>query len=187
MRNRVRSRGWWFLGVSLVVLLVLNLQVVERERILSSGDIVRLELRPRDPRSLMQGDYMTLTYSLTSGLPAEVVDRARYGGKLVVRLDQNRVASFVRLDDGSPLTEDEQRLVYARRALDSGFWGVLFGSRTEIWPGPNAFFFEEGTADLYTAARYAELRVSSDGEQVLTGLLDADLRPLGRSARASPL
>jgi uncharacterized membrane-anchored protein len=44
--------------------------------------------------------------------------------------------------------------------------------------GTNAFFFEEGTADRYADARYGEIRVDAEGEAILTGLRDRDLRPL---------
>jgi uncharacterized membrane-anchored protein len=42
----------------------------------------------------------------------------------------------------------------------------------------NAFFFEEGSAERYAPAQYGELRVDAAGEAILTGLRDADLRPL---------
>jgi uncharacterized membrane-anchored protein len=42
----------------------------------------------------------------------------------------------------------------------------------------NAFFFQEGTARRYEAARYGEFRVAPDGELLLTGLRDKDLQAL---------
>ena len=42
----------------------------------------------------------------------------------------------------------------------------------------NAFFFQEGTAKRYEAARYGEFRVASDGELLLTGLRGKELQPL---------
>ena len=42
----------------LMVLVVVNHGILRRERMLSAGRIVLLELAPADPRSLMQGDSM---------------------------------------------------------------------------------------------------------------------------------
>ena len=50
--------------------------------------------------------------------------------------------------------------------------------QVEYADGPGAFFFEEGTAARYANARYGEFRVSDDGDMILTGLRDAQRRPL---------
>src|SRR5205807_976804 len=47
------------------------LLVVEKERLLAEGAPILLELRPRDPRSLMQGDYMELRYALADVIPRQ--------------------------------------------------------------------------------------------------------------------
>jgi hypothetical protein len=70
------------------------------------------------------------------------------------------VASFVRLDDGTPLAADELRVRYRIRDGRPKF-------------ATNAFFFQEGDAELYDAARYGEFRVDDDGELLLTGLRGA--------------
>ena len=44
--------------------------VLQKERLLRQGRPVLLELAPRDPRSLMQGDYMDLDYALARTLQA---------------------------------------------------------------------------------------------------------------------
>lgn len=64
--------------ISANLLLVLGFflfKIVQNERILSKGEIVLLELRPVDPRSLMQGDYMSLQFRLA--------DSVKYGGRIV--------------------------------------------------------------------------------------------------------
>ncbi|MDE8355606.1 GDYXXLXY domain-containing protein, partial [Klebsiella pneumoniae] len=43
-----------------LALAVVNLAIVSCERLLAEGEVVLLELAPVDPRSLMQGDYMSL-------------------------------------------------------------------------------------------------------------------------------
>lgn len=138
--------------------------VFDKERLLAEGRTVLLELAPVDPRSLMQGDYMQLAYSITSRLGDVYVAPT---GHLVVRLDERGVATFVRLDDGGPLADGELRLRYRRRA--------------RVSLGAEAYFFEEGRAHEFDAARYGELRVAPDGDSVLVGLRDKELRFLGKS------
>jgi uncharacterized membrane-anchored protein len=139
-------------------------EVARKERLLASGETVLLELAPRDPRSLIQGDYMQLDYALARRQPAGQ-DWPR-DGALVVSADDDGVAQFRRLDKGEPLAAGEQRLIYRVR-----------GGRLQV--GTNAFYFQEGTADTWAAARYGELRVGPDGTALLVGLMDAERRPLG--------
>ena len=48
-----------------------------------------------------------------------------------------------------------------------------------VWLGTNAFFFEEGTAERFSGARYGEFRVDREsGEAVLVGLRDDKLAAL---------
>jgi len=49
--------------------------------------------------------------------------------------------------------------------------------------GPNAFFFQEGTAETYEAARWGEFRVAPDGSALLTHLRDEALTRLGEQRR----
>jgi uncharacterized membrane-anchored protein len=171
-----------FVVASLAVLLVLDLLVVDHYRLFSTGAVIRLELAPRDPRALLQGDYMALTYRLSWDIPGQQRDQAPGSGVLIVELDGRHIARFVRFEDGSPLAPGEHRLRYEKRAAGASPWSLLFGRSGEIWPGPNAWFFEEGQAGTYQNARYAELRVSPSGRRILARLLDADLEPLAADA-----
>lgn len=146
-------------------------QVAGKEHLLANGDVLLLQLAPRDPRSIMQGDYMTLQYAMAR----EVVPGPGWPrtGTLVVRADAHGVARFVRRDDGRALAADEHRLTYRWR-----------GGQVQI--GSNAYHFEEGTAHLYDVARYGEVRVGPDGTTLLVALRDREFRPLGVAARTGP-
>jgi uncharacterized membrane-anchored protein len=148
-----------------LVLGVGNYAIWQRHRVADSGRTLLLELRPVDPRSLIQGDYMALAYddrAFPDGARAEQMPRR---GRVVLSLDEDGVGSFARLDTGGPLAPHELRLSYKLR-LDSG----------ELRYGAESFLFQEGQADLYADARYGILRVGPDGTSVLIGLADADRR-----------
>jgi uncharacterized membrane-anchored protein len=147
-----------------IILAAVNWQIAGKERVLRDGAPMLLQLAPVDPRSLMQGDYMRLDYAIARGTGAPR-DWPR-DGQLVVTIDADGVAQFVRRQEpGAALAPDERLLRYRRR-----------DGRVRI--GTDAFFFQEGDADRYSQARYGELRVDADGDGLLIGLRDAERRPL---------
>ena len=156
----------------LIVLAFVNVSIFQRERLLEDGRIVLLELAPVDPRSLMQGDYMALRFGMANDARSAIArsvsgtefPRTR-DGRIVATLDARSVASFKRLDDGSPLAPGE---IYLRYRVREG----------EMKFATNAYFFREGTAQRYEPARYGEVRVSEDGEILLTGMRGKNLEPL---------
>src|SRR5690349_10697934 len=86
---------------SLCVFALLNYAIYEKEQVKANGETVYLELAPVDPRSLMQGDYMALRYAIERSI--ETVAPQNKRGFMVIALDENRVARFVRLHDGEAL------------------------------------------------------------------------------------
>jgi len=154
-----------FVGL-LGVLGLVNLSIVDKEKILRDGTVVLLELAPRDPRSLLQGDYMALDYAMARPL-LEAADFAQADdGYAIIELDGTGIAKFVGRYEGAALEPGQHLLRYRRR-----------GGAVRI--ATDAFFFEEGQGPAYSAARYGELRVSDDGDAVLTGLRDATGQRLG--------
>jgi uncharacterized membrane-anchored protein len=161
-------------GGLLLILGVTNVQVARQERLLAAGRPMLLALAPVDPRSLIQGDYMVLDYAIER---APGVDRNPdwpRDGALVVRDDERGVAQYVRRHDaGTGLASGERLLAYR----------VRNGS---LRVGTDAFFFQEGHADVYAPARFGELRVDDAGRSLLVGLRDAELRPLVPPTPALP-
>lgn len=151
----------------LIVLAAVNWNIAARERLVTEGRVILLALAPVDPRSLMQGDYMALRFAIASEALGAASVSGRADGRLVVAVAADGAAMFRRLDDGTPLAANEARIRYRVRDRDAKI-------------ASNAFFFEEGRAGDYSQARYGELRVADDGEAILTGLRDAQRRPLGR-------
>lgn len=153
----------------LLVLLFFGFNIVKNEKVLSEGETVLLELRPVDPRSLMQGDYMTLHFEVCNHIYGLEAESNKF---CVVRLDDDRVAHFVSLtnDAAVALREDELLLRYS---LEKNSWGGKFYTI-----GSDSYFFQEGTANKYATAKYGMLKVVTKGEMIgscsLVGLCDAD-------------
>jgi uncharacterized membrane-anchored protein len=150
--------------LGLGVLLILggaNYDILRKQRIVDHGAQVLLPIRPADPRSLLQGDYMTLRYARTALPPDALSESLPRRGTAIVRLDADGVAQFARLDDGAALAESELRLNYMRRLYEH-----------EVSYGADSFFVQEGDADLYAQAKYGVLHVDSSGDSILVGLAD---------------
>ena len=155
------------LGLALV-LVVMTMNIAKYENHLATGDTVLLALAPVDPRGFMQGDYMTLSYALERDVFAALNrDPGSYptneDGYVIVALDNNKVAQFVRLAANQPknLASNEMAIHYRIR-------------NGAMQLATNAFFFQEGHGEAFEAAEYGLFRVNDKGEPLLTNLVDDD-------------
>lgn len=147
-------------GIALV-LGVANYNIRSYQQIVDSGRVVLLELRPVDPRSLIQGDYMQLRYA-AGAFPTKAIENTLpRRGSFVLSLDEHDVGTYSRVDDGTALAQDEVRLQYK---LTSEYTDPSIGAET--------FNFEEGQAAALAGAVYGVLRVDDTGRSVLVGLAD---------------
>ena len=71
----------------LVVLVVVNWSIYDREQLLAEGRVVLLPLAPVDPRSLMQGDYMALRFAVADDASGREPRQRAQDGRVVVALD----------------------------------------------------------------------------------------------------
>lgn len=164
---------------AVLALAAINWAIFDKERHLAHGEVVYLELAPVDPRSLMQGDYMALRFAMGDRIQAALYEEASAGtsadrvgdGHAIVRRDDDGIAHFQRLaHDEAPLAEDEMRLRY--RVRDGR---VRFAT--------DAFFFQEGHAERYEAARYGQFRVNGRGDLLLVAMHGESLALLGEMPR----
>ena len=162
--------------ISLILVLVLvNWSIYQKEQHIKNGMVVFLELAPVDPRSLMQGDYMALRFALAEKIYGILPKQEEYrrwqhnvdaaDGLVVVHLDEKRVASFAHLYQGEPLKEHEVLMQYRIRG-----GAVKFAT--------NAYFFEEGTAERYENAKYGEFRVNKKGELLLIAMANKNAKSI---------
>lgn len=155
------------IGVAVLLILAASALTIWRfEHTLATGQTVLIELAPVDPRSIMQGDYMALAFTIDRALPDDV-SRHRY---VWLTLTEQGVARFHSLSNQLPQQQDKIGLLLRQR---DGIYSV----------GPNAFFFTEGSAKLYEAARYGRFKIDRNGKALLTALVDENLQFLGENLR----
>lgn len=165
-RRSIPVRQLGIASTALIVLLVANGAIWQKETLIARGEPVFVELAPRDPRSLMQGDYMRLDFRI----PAELLDNAggllaRERPRIVARRDGRGVITLLRRDRGDPLAADEVRIELTPL---HGDWGLV----------SDAWSFREGEASRWAGAKYGEFRVARSGQALLVGLRGANLEKL---------
>ncbi len=138
----------------LLVLGFFVFSVVNKEKILANSTEILLKLAPWDHRSMMQGDYMNLVYDISWRI------NDKNGKYVVVTVDEDNVATFVRQQNDKTLNEGELILR----------WTTNKRGRKCI--GADNYFCQEGKGDKYGIAGYGLLRVDSDGNCILVGLCD---------------
>lgn len=140
---------------------LINQSVWRLETEFREARIIYLPLGPRDPRSLIQGDYMTLVFRQSIYPPFEEADALPDRGQIFLSLDADDVASFSRVaGPGDQPGPQEIRVNYARDAYGT------------IQYCPASFFFQEGDAEAYAAARFAVVMVAASGKTRLVELAD---------------
>ncbi len=148
------------------------------ERTLAEGEVVLLALAPVDPRSLMQGDYMALRFAVSNALLSQLHEAGTGAGTdtplrlprfAYLAIDAERRATFA--GAGDALRNEDG--VVSIRIRDHGAGPTV---------GPNAFFFQEGTAATFEAAKWGEFRLAPDGNALLTHMRDEDLQRLGAAS-----
>lgn len=152
----------YLLVVSVMILGLINFSIYRKQQILQSGARVFLELRPVDPRSLMQGDYMRLAYKLEQNLGSNTPNRNQNARELWVKVDAQHIGTASRVASGKPAANEY----------------IFKFNRGQIQP--NSFMFQEGHADIYAMARYAVFTFAkgSRSDYVLSALADKDLRTI---------
>ena len=152
--------------VGLIATAGLSVEAIRaKEALIRDGSPVFVELVPVDPRSLMQGDYMALRFQL----PPETTRHQVTIGPApfaIGKRDETGVFRATRIANAETLLAPDEMKIKLRIA--GGRWILV----TDAW------FFKEGTAHKWTAARYGEFRVTPDGSALLVGLADKDRMPI---------
>lgn len=151
---------------ALAVLIAVNFGIWQKEDLIAHGQPVFVELAPVDPRSLMQGDYMQLNFRVPVDVASNLdglLDNKR--PRVVAKRNALGVATFTRMDNGTPLAPDEFPVELTPK---NGSWILV----------SDAWFFKEGEAGRWEKAKYGEFRVGAGGRALLVGLRGADLEEL---------
>ncbi|WP_151821723.1 GDYXXLXY domain-containing protein [Acinetobacter oleivorans] len=169
-------KKYFSLILALVTLLIFVGLVAKNEWHLHHSKSIFIELRPVDPRSILQGDYMALAYELNlqslkalAGSESEALDQVIFNHSSVqakVILDsQNRVVHTI-LDSNNSFAGQSLILKNPENRLQA------------LYPASRSFLFAESLAQCYQKAKYAEFKVNTKGEAILFDLRGEELQAL---------
>lgn len=152
-------------------IVLFTIVIVSNEQHLKKSEAIYIELKPVDPRSLMQGDYMQLNYELylpelanSNQQPDFIRNKAHI--LAYVKLDAMRRVSSTSFQ---PETGAVQKLILKN---PHNYFEALY-------PSTESFLFAEGLGECYENAKYAEFKVNDQGKAILAGLKNANLKDLG--------
>ncbi|NEW06308.1 DUF2157 domain-containing protein [Paenibacillus sp. SYP-B3998] len=163
--RRVKSNRLLIMVLVLLQIIAMSLQIGKSEWLLAHGQLIKLQLEPLDPRSMMQGDYVRLRYAISEPEPRKKwSDRSFSNKKITVVLAPKAstdVFEFRRMyTKGEALGPGEIRLNGSLRGMNSVEYGI------------ETYFIPEGTGHDYERnAKYAEVKVSASGDAILVRLL----------------
>ncbi|MGD8189297.1 GDYXXLXY domain-containing protein [Brevibacillus ginsengisoli] len=161
--------------ISLIILLQLGVtgyQVVKSEIILSQGTEIKLNLAPLDPRSLLQGDYVRLNYDISDAHTLPLPEHNQWGFEQKVRVVLQRDDKGIYIlkgltDVNGPSSKINEVILNGKRQGDRLEYGI------------ETFFVPEGKGfDVQSHAKFALVRVGSNGDAILETLLDEAGNPL---------
>ncbi len=166
------------------MLLPLNYKVWQFEDVLATGKPVVLEIAPVDPRSLMQGDYMSLSYDILTDIRTQLnqsrkevetsnnddIIQKQRSKRLyaLIHQDGRGIATLCRVESRIP-TDFFDCVPDVYLPINNADWMLKLPSQE--------YFFAEGKGWYYVQAKYVEYRFK-DGILLLDRLLDKDLKPL---------
>ncbi|MDF2935040.1 MAG: hypothetical protein K0Q90_413 [Paenibacillaceae bacterium] len=164
LRSRQKRFTVWVLtGIVLLQVGMMTVQISRSEWLLANGRAIKLELAPVDPRSLLQGDYVVLSYTISRPEWGEAkLKELEEGAKvtLVLAPDAEDVYQLDRIYEAGGLLKEEEVLI---RGKWDGYRSFEYGIEH--------YFIPEGTGiDLERQARYAEVKVSAKGDAILVRL-----------------
>lgn len=158
------SKHWIMPLVALLVVALMSKNVLDKENLMAHGKQVYFQLAPVDPRSLMQGDYMRLSYAVLDSVKNKEALPKR--GYCLFYTDSNGIVTGARFQkDDKSVHSGEQLLKYT-----TNFNGIQIGAES--------YFFQEGKADRYNNAAYGLLRIDAAGNSLLVGLCDSTRKKL---------
>nr|WP_176707822.1 GDYXXLXY domain-containing protein [Bacillus sp. FJAT-26390] len=163
--SRLLRRSPILIGIVIVLQLgYVGYHAATSEALLASGTSIKLAIEPIDPRSILQGDYVRLGYSISTPpehLAKEVESRRSLSRiKVVLREGDNGVYVFDRLYASGEKLASKEIVI---NGSSSGWRTINYGIET--------YFVPEGTGtETEQNARFAYVKIGKKGDAMLERL-----------------
>ncbi|RNB56241.1 DUF2157 domain-containing protein [Brevibacillus gelatini] len=150
--------------IILLQFLLTGYQVYSSESILSKGATIKLELVPVDPRSLMQGDYVRIGYTISTLEGEDFSSGEKI--RVVLRKQSDNVYDYA----GYYETAGKWNKPYTAEPTDVIINGKTVGG-SQVEYGIESYFVPEGTGLVVERnAKFATIKVGANGDALLESL-----------------
>ncbi|PWA11786.1 hypothetical protein DCC39_09090 [Pueribacillus theae] len=160
-----RFKQKWALILAVVLLQVgfVTYQSITNETLLKEGTLIKVKLVPVDPRSLLQGDYVTLRYDISTIPDLDDPSTWNEKVKIVLRENEDNLYDYA----GYVYENGEWNRPYEKQPGDVIINGKMNGPGEVIY-GTESYFVPEGEGmKLQNEAEFAYLRVGKKGDALL--------------------
>lgn len=150
--------------IILLQFLLTGYQVYSSESILSKGATIKLELVPVDPRSLLQGDYVRIGYTISTLEGEDFSSGEKI--RVVLRKQSDNVYDYA----GYYETAGKWNKPYTAEPTDVIINGKTVGG-SQVEYGIESYFVPEGTGLVVERnAKFATIKVGANGDALLESL-----------------
>jgi len=161
-------RAKLFLLVSVLIAAGLGAFAVYTNQAIQKAPRYYFRMRPVDPRALLMGDYMRLSYEVANDVYTDTL-RVYVGENNVVTREKTEGAEFFDIPVKVKSGENNRNFMVLAHAR----WRSPAVLRL-----PYRFYFEEGQGKKYNKAQYVQLARTPDGRFFVTALADENLHTL---------
>ncbi|MGR3765989.1 GDYXXLXY domain-containing protein [Rossellomorea sp. NS-SX7] len=161
-------------GILLIIFLQggwIGYSVYSNETLLQNGETILLELQPVDPRSLLQGDYVQLNYTISQLERTSIDDTGPI--TIVLRKNAQGIHEYTGVYS---MRDGDWNTPYEKKPGDVLLNGKVTGSwdhTAQATYGIEHFFIPEGTGlDVEGKVKTAVVKVSDKGNGILVRLQD---------------
>ncbi len=154
-----------------------SVDVFKKEQVIAHGQKIYIPLAPRDPRSIMQGDYMALNFGdrfTTRNAQERRLEGVGDKPSVWAQLDARGVATITNAEPSAEMRLSGN-LIRVPLKYKNGEWIVV----------TDAYYFPEGQGEPFTKTRFGEFRILPDGRALLVGMADEALNAIQPASKAS--
>lgn len=166
--NFVVTKWKWIIVIILLQFVIIGGQIIKSEIILNNGETVKIKIAPVDPRSLMQGDYITLEYDIShlSDVYDSDGEKSLPEGKVNVVLRENDEGIYNLA--GYYQVHGKWNKEYHAKKGDVIIAGKFDGYGSNIKYGIENYFVEEETGwNLQQKVKYAFVKIGKNGDAIV--------------------
>lgn len=164
----MKLKGALFWSGLLSIFITFGHFIWTKEQLKINGDTLYLPLKSASGDRLHYGQVYRLAYDKTTTPSDALLQVMPVSGQVIFKRNEHNIGSYQRLHQDGLLADDELRVDYHIKGQDYGL--------PEISYGPEFLKSYAQDREAIEKARYAVLKVGTDGQSLVIGLADENVQ-----------